>query len=54
MRIQFECAALLLDVLPEEIYGSVDIDCTDERDQFEVELLGAEREQEWAILENLL
>ena len=44
----------MLDVLSQEVYGPVHIDGADERDQLEVELLGAEWEQEGTVLENLL
>jgi len=42
------------DILPQEVDRTVHIDGTDEGDELEVELLGREREQEWAVLEDLL
>jgi hypothetical protein len=52
--IVLELLSTLFHVLSQEVYGSVHIDGTDERDQLEVELLCAEREQEWTVLEDLL
>jgi hypothetical protein len=53
MRIDL-VVSTLLDVLSQEVYGSVHVNGADEWDQFEVELLGREREQERAVLEDLL
>jgi|TARA_B110001450_G_scaffold254689_2_gene280564 hypothetical protein len=52
--ILLELLSTLFHVLSQEVYGSVHIDGADERDQLEVELLCAEREQEWTVLEDLL
>jgi hypothetical protein len=49
-----ELLSTLFDMLSQEVYGSMNIDGADERDQLEVELLCAEREQEWTVLEDLL
>ena len=49
-----ELLSALFYVLSQEVYGSVHIDGADEGDQLEVELLCAEREEEWTVLEDLL
>lgn len=49
-----ELLSTLFYMLSQEVYGSMYIDGADERDQLEVELLCAEREQEWTVLEDLL
>jgi hypothetical protein len=46
--------ALLLNVLAKEVNGAMHVNGADERNQLKVELLGCEREQERAVLENLL
>ena len=45
---------LLLNVLPKEVDRAMNVNGADEGDKLEVELLGAEREQERTVAEDLL
>lgn len=47
-------AALLLDILPEEEYSSMNVYRADEWSKFEIELLCCKREQKWTIIVYLL